>query len=229
MRVVPFDNQKFAAAGKSPAWKPGDGAVAFGNPKFALVLHVTVTNDEGSPLYDQILRAEAGGGMAVVVNEQGEIGLQHHAFRPQTNNQEAWKEAWPNVEPLVAELGRTSWELARGFAGLKKKQEGAESGADTAVRETEEETQSVVVSAESLGQVCDNTAMSPHMTAIMLVRVDQTRKPSVVADPHEKFLSPLTFFNRKQVVKMMGSGEIYCGYTLGGIARWLTLGETEKK
>lgn len=203
-------------------WKRGEGDMVFGNPKAALIYHVVwVEEDPTAPggfkiLYDQILRCEAGGGMSVVIDEQGRIGLMQ-AFRPQTKDQEAWRKAWPNVD--VSKLGRPSWELPRGFA--KVDESGAESGTEAARRETEEETQSIVTTSRSIGYVCDNTASAPHLTAMQIATVDQSRRPQVAADPNEKFLAPLTWFTREQIRDMVRSGEIYCGYTLSGIAKWL--------
>lgn len=205
-------------------WQRGDGDMVFGNPKFALVQHVVwCEEDDTAPngrkvLFDQILRCEAGGGVSVVVDEEGRIGLMQ-AFRPQTNDQVAWSQAWPEVD--LSGLGRASWELPRGFAKVDER--GAESGADAALRETEEETQSVVVSSQDLGYVCDNTSSSPQLTVMKLVRIDLTRKPHVEQDPNEKFLSPLTFFDREGLTKLVKSGDLYCAFTLAGIAKYMML------
>lgn len=217
--VKRFDAAAMAAAGKKPGWKrPGDEARAEGwrgddsqvianDALGAHVLHVVVCNDD-MILWDQILRCEIGGGVFLPVDEQQRIGLQKQ-WRPQTNDSAAWKKEYPNID--VTKLGRDSWEVPRGFAKV------GESGAAAAVREAQEETESVVVSSTLLGDVCDNTALSPHMTAIQIGTIDSTRKPQDKPDLNEKMLAPLTFFTLKEIKQMVARGEVYDAYTLAAL------------
>ncbi|MFZ2681821.1 MAG: NUDIX domain-containing protein [Patescibacteria group bacterium] len=210
------------APGLQPGWSAGEGDIVFQNLKVGVqVVHVAWIdeNDAGDKkvLYDQILRCEPGGGVSVVVDTAGRIGLQK-AHRPNTRNQDEWKNNWPKLDLTL--LGRSSWELPRGFANINPGGQ-AESGADAAVRETEEETGSKVTSSRALGYVSDNTASSPHLTAMQMATVDLDKPSGAAPDRNEKLLSPLTFFTKEEVKSMVDAGDIYCGFTLAGIAKWL--------
>lgn len=196
------------AAGKKPGWVRRDSAEVLANDGLgSKILHVVICDDD-KILWDQPLRCEVGGGVFMPVDPSGRIGLLKQ-WRPQTKDQAAWKAEYPNID--VSKLGRESWELPRGFAKL------GESGATAAAREAQEETQSAVLSSVSLGETCDNTALSPHMTAIQLGVVDPTKKPADKPDPNEKMLAPLTFFTLKEVKQMVARGEIYDAYTLSAL------------
>ncbi|MCX6714652.1 MAG: NUDIX hydrolase [Candidatus Uhrbacteria bacterium] len=206
--VKRFDAAAMAAAGKKPGWKRREGAEVITNDQLgATVLHVVVCNDDAI-LWDQILRCEIGGGVFLPVDDQQRIGLQKQ-WRPQTKDQAAWKAEYPNID--VSKLGRDSWEIPRGFAKV------GETGADAAVREAQEETESVVVASTVLGDVCDNTALSPHMTAIQIGKIDPSKKPKDKPDVNEKMLAPLTFFTLKEIKQMVARGEIYDAYTLAAL------------
>ena len=205
-----FDGDRFQKAGKKPGWARRDDSqvIANENPNIdTRVLHVMWT-DGDAVLYDQILRCERGGGVFLPVDTDGRVGLQKIS-RPQTPDMDVWQKNYPNID--VGSLGRESWELPRGFAKV------GETGADTAKREAQEETQSVVVAAVKLGDVCDNTAFSPHMTAIQVGTIDQSKKPADKPDPNEKILTPVKFFTIKGLKQMVARGEIYDGYTLSAL------------
>lgn len=216
-----FDAVAMNKAGKKPGWKrSGDEARAEGwkgddaqvianeNPNIdTRVLHV-MWCDGDNILYDQILRCERGGGVFLPIDKDRKIGLLKQ-WRPQTPDMNAWQASYPDID--VGTLGRESWELPRGFA------KAGESTADTAKREAQEETQSVVVSASNLGDVCDNTAFSPHLTGVQIGTIDLSKKPTDKPDPNEKLLAPVTFFTIEELKTMVGRGEIYDGYTLAAL------------
>lgn len=214
--VLLHNDERLSAAGKNAGWNndPGCGAV-FGNARFGLIFHVDNMDGE-KPLFDGILRAESGGGVFLPINTDGCVGLQQ-VWRPQVvdeNAQATWTEAWPNVEPLLEKLGRVGWEIPRGFANV------GESGSDAALREAEEETGSVVTDARMLYSGCDNTASSPHMTAVQIGMIDLSRRSSLEGDPNERLVQSLAYFNRLEMARMISSGEIYCNYTLAAIGAW---------
>lgn len=205
-----FDASAMAAAGKKPGWARGEGANVFANASPAIdthVIHVMVCDDD-KVLYDQIIRCERGGGVFLPLDQAGRVGLVKQ-WRPQTRDMKDWQATYPNIYP--GKLGRESWELPRGFAKV------GESGAETAVREAQEETQSSVTSARKLGDVCDNTAFSPHLTGVQIGSVDPTKKPADKPDPNEKLLAPLTFFTPKELKELMRAGQLYDGYTLSAL------------
>ena len=209
-KLALFDADQFQKAGKTPGWKRRDDSQVIANENPSIdtrVLHVMWVDGE-AVLYDQILRCERGGGVFLPIDTEGRVGLQKMS-RPQTPDMDVWQKNYPNID--VGSLGRESWELPRGFAKV------GESGADTAKREAQEELQSVVVAAVKLGDVCDNTAFSPHMTAIQVGTIDQTKKPADKPDPNEKILTPVKFFTIKELKQMVARGEIYDGYTLSAL------------
>ena len=202
------DLDRMSAVGKTAGWtRRGDSQVIANEKLGAYVLHV-MWCDGDTILWDQILRAERGGGVFLPVDKDGKIGLQKQ-FRPQTRDMKAWQENFPKMD--VSSLGRESWEIPRGFA------KAGESTKEAALREAQEETQSVVVSASNLGDVCDNTAFSPHLTGMQIGTIDMTRKPADQPDPNEKLLAPVTFFTLAELKQMVARGEIYDGYTLSAL------------
>lgn len=205
-----YDQAAMDAAGKKAGWTRRDDSqvIANENPNIdTRVMHVMVC-DDGKPLYDQIIRTERGGGVFLPIDQEGRIGLQKQ-WRPQTKDMAAWQASYPNFD--ISELGRDSWEVPRGFAQV------GESGADNARREAQEETQSVVVAAYKIGDACDNTAFSPHLTSIQAGSIDLTRKPADKPDPNEK-LTKVQFFTLKEIKSKVVSGELYDAYTLSAIA-----------
>jgi ADP-ribose pyrophosphatase YjhB (NUDIX family) len=209
-KLALVDVARMSEAGKKPGWtsRPGAQVIANENPSIdTRVLHV-MWCDGDNVLYDQILRCERGGGVFLPVDQNGKVGLLKQ-WRPQTTDMKAWQASYPNMD--VSLLGRESWELPRGFAKT------GETTADTAVREAQEETQSVVTSANNLGDVCDNTAFSPHLTGIQIGSIDMSKKPTDKPDPNEKLLAPVTFFTLLELKQMVARGEIYDGYTLAAL------------
>ncbi len=210
MKLKDFNEDRMLACGKRPGWELFELEGVIAQKKLGVVVRQVMWEDEkGNIAYDQILRAEKGGGMFVPVDESGRVGLMKY-WRPQTTDQKAWSENFPNFD--VESLGRESWELPRGFAKVEKEQEG-----DTADIEAEEETQSKVVSSESFVFVCDNTAVSPHLTQIKLGVIDTSISSGRKPDPNEGILSKLTFFSLAELKNLQDEGLLYCAYTLSVI------------
>jgi len=216
---------------KGAAWVRGDqnSDVVIGNSKLGtFVLHVMNLNDKGQSTYDQILRAEQGGGAFLPI-QGNKVGLQKR-IRPQTNDQAAYAKnfteqlAAGNLSKLVEveKLGRISWEIPRGFPKL------GEAGAATALREAQEETQSEVTESSNLGFVCDNTAFSPHLTEMRFGKIDPSKKPKDKPDPNEKLLSGVVYYDFKGMNELIAKGELYCAYTLSAIGLWLIKNATIK-
>ena len=211
--LVPFGSINHTAFGKNPGWIQGDGSVVIINRHFGQVIHVWNCEDN-KVLFDGIVRAEQGGGVFLPVDQHGRVGLQQ-VWRPQTTDMKAWRAAWPEVD--VTTLGRLSLECPRGFA------EGSDAdGNITAKREAEEETGSVVARSRPLGQVCDNTASSPHLTTVQIGFIDLSRHSDAKPDPNEKLVKALQYYRIDEVQHMLASGELYCGYTIAAIGLYLT-------
>lgn len=208
-KLAAFSADNFSSQGKAPGWERGEGNLIVVQKKLGVsVFHVMWTDENGKVLYDQILRAEAGGGVFLPVDAQGRIGLQKQ-WRPQTMDQEKYAKKFPEVD--FSELGRESYELPRGFANL------GEGGAKAARREAREETQSQIITSEDLGMVCDNTAFSPHLTFVAWGELDPSRKPADRPDPNEKLLKGVQFFSRRDLARLQREGKLYCAYTLSAI------------
>ncbi len=215
MPLVRFQEGVLEGAGKKPGWKPGDDpAVVFGNPNFSLAIHVIVMSDSGQPMYDQMIRAEQGGGVFLPVDKRGRIYLQQ-MVRYQTKDPDAWSKVWPNVN--VTELGRMSYEIPRGFPKF------GEAAADTATRQAREESGQAIQSAEVLGSVCDNTAMSPHMTAVQVGTLDMKQRATDGTDPNEPILKKIKPYSRREIRKLIEDGLLYDNYTLGAIGLYFLL------
>lgn len=213
-KLVPFDAARMAAEGKTPGWERGEGNHVIANKKFGVeVVHVMWVDGKGKIQYDQILRAEPGGGVFLPIDNRGRVGLQQQ-WRPQTCDQKEWSRRFPDID--LASIGRVSYEIPRGAAKL------GESGESAARREAQEETQSQVVSARKLGLVNDNTAFSPHFTFVSWGRIDPSRKPADKPDPNEKLVKGVEFFTRRELAELQRDGKLYDAYTLSALgAFWL--------
>lgn len=205
-RLEAFSAEIFSQTGKTPGWERGEDNLIIAQRKLGVyVYHVMWIDENGKVLYDQILRAESGGGVFLPLDESGRIGLIKQ-WRPQTRDPEKYAKRFPEID--FSELGRESWEVPRGFANT------GESGARAARREAREETQSQIVTSEDLGIVCDNTAFSPHFTFLAWGELDPSRKPADKPDPNEKLLKGLQFFSRRELAGLQRSGKLYCQFTL---------------
>jgi len=211
---IPFDQTEGQV---NPGWQPSDRYVIV-NPQFGGVMHVAVCDDEGTPMYDQILHCEAGGGVGLVVHETDHgtlFGLQK-VFRPQVKDEGAfreWREAFPDITPeMIRELGRPSYETPRGFA------EHFESAKDSvAIREVEEETGHPVIEVEDRPFVVANTAFDPHLTELKRVRIDPERASGRVPDEAESTLSNIRFYNLDEIYDLRGERLLYDCFTLSAL------------
>lgn len=192
-----------------------DSRVIENTEKRITVDHMAWINSNGEPVYDQILRAEAGGGVFLPYDERGRVGL-IEVLRPQTPDPERWRKRFPSYNP--EELGRQSLEIPRGMCESTD-----QDSHQTAVREAEEETGKVVTQIEKLGYITDNTTFSPHMTALTIGKVDMGRKSTAKPDPNEEFTKGLVFYTCSEVAQFVNKGNLYCGMTLAAIAKVILL------
>lgn len=156
--LVPFDP---TTTQTDWAPTPDEGNFVIGRSNVQVVI-VTWVDENGNKQYSQILRAEKGGGMTVLVDQDGRFGLATFE-RPVTKNQADWAAGWPEID--VSLLGLPSLEFPRGFPKVADP-----TAVDTALREAGEETGahlSAIVSYEEIGQTVDNTTFSPHMTTVV--------------------------------------------------------------
>ena len=210
-----YDHGSFKKAKGGPGWHI---PINIDGGQHGQVIHVVHCNEQGEPLWDQIMRAEIGGGCFLpVVMEKGlpKFGLQKME-RPQAIDNEKYRSEFPKID--LTNLGRVGWEIPRGFANM-----GDKSGAETATREAQEETQSVVTSSDTLALVCDNTAMHPHLTTITMGQLDLSKKPVDKPDRNEKIVGKIQFFTPAQLAQMIREGVLYDGFTLTAISLYVLL------
>jgi len=210
-KLKPFDEKMFSEAGKKSGWVHNQNGALISNPEQSVeVRHVMHVSEKGSPLYDQVILAQAGGGVFIPIDTHNRIGLQQ-AWRKQTKDANAWSKNFKEGKIDWEEIGRVSYEVPGGFA------KAGETSTETAKREAEEETNSAVVSIKPLGYFSNNRAFSPHLDTVTWGRVDLSKKPAEQADPNEKLIGKLEFFTWKQVCELISDGKLYDGFTLSAL------------
>ncbi len=210
-RLESFDANRMAAQEKKSGWTVGSNWV-IAQPDLGLhIFHVMWTRD-GEILYDQILRAERNGGIQIMMDEQSRIAMKR-VWRPQTTNQDEYARQYPSIN--FEKLGRWSYELPRGYS------EPGESGTETALREGEEETGTLMADHQFLGYTCDNTALSPQLTTVITGGRDSTARATRRPDPHEIQEEKTYYLTIAELADLQRKGELYCGYTLAALAMLL--------
>jgi hypothetical protein len=192
-----------------PGWTKTKGNIIENRHLGVRIFHVMWVDLRDEVAYDQILRAEKGGGIFLPVKDK-KIGLKK-IWRPQATNQAEYANTFPVID--LSKLGRWSYEAPRGFAHVKDC-----NAITTARREAEEETESAVVSAENLGLICDNTAFSPHFTQLVCGKIDLAHNSGLRADPNEGLIGGLEWFAREELLGLREKSLLYCAYTLSAIA-----------
>jgi ADP-ribose pyrophosphatase YjhB (NUDIX family) len=209
-RIAPFSKEAFEMAKKTKGWVPGADGFTYGNSKLmAHLQHVMHVNEKGDPLYDQYVISQAGGGVFLLIDQENRIGLQE-MWRMQCADPEAWTKEYPKVD--WEKVGRVSYELCGGFAKV------GESGSITALRETQEETGSAVVSQEFLGHVVADKAFCSQLVTVAFGRIDPSKKPADKPDPNEAMLAKVKFFTWSEVAALQREGKLYDSFTLSAIA-----------
>lgn len=189
-------------------WKRGTGDRIISAPeRVGCEVLWVVWEQDSTFLYDQIIRVERPGVVFLPIHEK-KVGLMQ-VFRPQARNQKKLAKDFPNID--VTDLGKTSWEIPRGFGKMN------ESSTKTMEREVQEETGGRVFDCKWHPATCDNTTMSPHMTKLIVGQIDLSA-PNPENDPFEPILAQLSWFSRFDLQGMRQDGELYCGYTLSAIA-----------
>lgn len=177
-----------------------------------------VTAETGARRWVQILRAEKGGALTLLVDPDGRIGLSR-VERPVTRDQNAWAAAWPKLR--LDTLGRISWELTRGFAAPEDM-----TPSDTAFREAKAEggvVSGAIVEFGFLGWSNDNTSSSPHQTTDMWAMVNPAWLADPTPDPNEGIIGSVQWFTLEELDELRRSGDLFCNYTLGAIALWMIM------
>jgi ADP-ribose pyrophosphatase YjhB (NUDIX family) len=210
-RVVPFDPTQSQTDWHPLPVGPSSEVIRRGDSvQVVLVTHVDPAT--GKRTYSQILRAEKGGALNLLVDEQGRVGLAT-LYRPVTTDQQAWADAWPIISYDL--LGRPSLELVRGFA-----QVGDANVTETALREGAEEAGlgfSAIHKLELLGYMVDNTTFSPHMTGVVVAWVDSSKLGTPTPDINEGLLKGVQWYTRDQLREAFKAGDLFCAYTLSAI------------
>jgi ADP-ribose pyrophosphatase YjhB (NUDIX family) len=211
-------------------WKePVREILVYGND-FGLIMRYAVykKSEKGKPTfaYDGILRLERGGAVFVPYFIRGGklfIGVMKRQRFQLSDQDMIWvKNHYQDILKYhgVPEFykrfgkGRVSWECPRGFGDAN------ENALNTAIREAEEETGGVVTKIQRVCDINDNTAFSPHMTALVLGNVDMTKKPKDNPDGFEKLAttSGLEYKTITELYQLRNEGTLYCNFTLAGIA-----------
>lgn len=206
-RIARFEPALFHAQGVEPGWMAGRGSV-LENPRLGVYLVRVALMDGERILYDQVLRAERGGGVFVPIDGRGRVGLQP-VWRPQAREPERYTASLPDVD--LAGLGRISYEVPRGFS------ERGEPSERAAAREAAEETRGRVVEVQALGPICDNTAFSPHLSVATWGSMDLSDAAGV-DEPSEGILGRIAFFSRRELLALQREGKLYDGLTLAALA-----------
>jgi 8-oxo-dGTP pyrophosphatase MutT (NUDIX family) len=194
-------------------WVAGEDDLVIAHPKLGQVRHIAWQKPDGSVAYDQIVRAEQGGAICLLVDQLGRIGL-IKAWRPVTTNQAEYAQAWPNVD--VSQLGRESLEAPRGFP-----EKSDPTVADTALREAGEEAGaelSAIISYHELAPIVDNTSMSCHFTDVVLAQVDSNLLREIRQDPNEGLIGKAVFYTQGEIDELIATGQLFCGMTLTALA-----------
>lgn len=202
-----------------------DGLVFESNNEgaYGRVYHVGFMSDDGSYVRDGMLRAERGGAVDMVIDQDGRFGLQLRQ-RPQTKkNRQDWLDDYNNGTVDWDAIGRNSWEVPRGYGDKIEKI------AETAKREAEEETGFKVVSYEHMFWANDNTASVAHMTGVSRVELDINTSSDVTDPDHEKALTEVTYFDERGLLGLIESGELYCFMTLGAMTPTLLRRSMQQK
>lgn len=182
---------------------------------YAVNLEVGPDGKTEKVLFDQPLVCEKGGGVILIVKEN-KVGL-IKVWRPVVKSQKEWSKGWPVID--LENVGKEVWECPRGFGSF-----GDKDGVETAMREGQEETLSVLRPITILGEASSNTASDPHMTTYVMAEVNELVKLSGEVDPNEGIVKKLTFFTLDEIRSMVASGEIVDQFTLSALALGLIKG-----
>lgn len=172
------------------------------------IIHVAICRDDGTPMWDQPIFVEQRGGITVVMNDKGEVGM-IEVERPVIRSVEGFD--YMDFDPTA--LGRPSWEFPRGFP---KKGETTE---QTAAREAGEELGSPIKEIVKLGEVSANTTYFPIPQPVYLAMLDDSFTGTIPPDINEKILQ-VSWKSEEQFSQMVRDGQIVCGLTL---AAWAML------
>jgi len=196
-------------------WHP-PGSVVLDNPKLGRVVHVAVCKGDGTKLWDQPLHIEPVGAVTVPVNSRGELGVVD-VWRPTIVSPEAYR--YPDLD--LSQLGVMSTEFPRGFP--KK----GETGAQTAMREAQEELGSPIRKAAQIGEMTANTTFYPQRIPVYAACLDEARAADVAAkrvlpppDVNEKILN-VQWVPYQELFQLMRDRKLHCGMTQAALCLYL--------
>ncbi|MDO8599553.1 MAG: NUDIX domain-containing protein [bacterium] len=203
--------------GENRGWFPDNGDVVFSHRKgLGVVRHVVVCKDDGTPVYDQFIHAEPVGAVTVPVNSKGEFGV-IDVWRPTIVSAEEYR--FPDLD--LAKVGVMSTEFPRGFP--KK----GEVGAQTALREAQEELSSPIRKVAQIGEWTPNTTFHPHRIPVFAAWLDEARAADVVAkrtvpspDMNEKILN-VRWVALDHLFALMRERKLHCGATQAALCLYL--------
>jgi 8-oxo-dGTP pyrophosphatase MutT (NUDIX family) len=190
---------------------------------YGRIFQIGFYTPDGRYARDGMLRAERGGVVDLIVDEQGRFGLQLRDRPQTTKSHEEYAADFDNDTLDIHSVGRLGWETPRGYGDKLKKL------ADTARREAEEETGLKVVSQKHLLWFCDNTANTVHLTGVFKTQLDMSSSSKAVDEDHEQALSDVTFYTSEELLQLIENGELYCGMTLAAMTAELLRRDIEQK
>lgn len=211
MRVKSLNGVKRERSQFKPAWQRGRGDKIYENPKFGRIQAVVITKEDGTPLYDQIIWIEPVGAVTVPINLKGEIGLQE-VERPVILKEDVEPYNRPGqLDVNFADLGRKILETPRGFPVKSEKP------IETALRESSEELQKVVIELKKIGEINPNTAFFVNSIPVYLARINSDLPAKIPPDLNERILK-VSWYSLAEIKRMIREGKIICGFTLAALA-----------
>lgn len=179
-------------------WSRRGDDIPLAHDGFGAIHHVVVCDADGSPRWDQPLRAEPRGSVAVPVLPDGRLMLVR-VFRPVLPAPGA---ATPWEGAAWDAMGAPSIEFPRGFG------QPGETSEAIARREVREETGHRALRTDLLGEVFANTTFDSSPIAVVRVEVHDG------GDELDGEVDDVLLATAEEVSQWIGEGAIRCGITL---------------
>ncbi len=203
------------------SWVTGNGSTVIHNPARGVrVDHITWVTPNGDPIYDQVILPEGSGVVCIIRDADGNFGLRLED-RVTASDQAGYNDAWKKGKDITPFLGSKLWGFPRGFA---KSQEdvSAEAAARRLAGEEVGATFTAVTSVSQIGQTVPNSTFTPQVTYVFEVTVNRSQ----LGDPSRKdanagILKGVEWFTGSELVDMLVSGQVFCGFTQSAFLLYL--------
>lgn len=192
-------------------WKltnPNPDEIVLENPNYIRI--EVVANCDGG--YDQIVRVEPSGAVAVVLADRKKDKIYLHTEKRQAVLKESGLKI-KKGELFVPfdHLGEDSIEIVRGF--------GEGDWKDTAMAELKEEAGYDVPknNLKRLGRIVADTGTDAHNTAVVLADFDSQKPPHKLTKEETKKISKGKWYSIKEVKELIKENKIFCARTLAAL------------